>query len=230
MKTPVLLIIVILLSACTVSRKSYDEGWQAAEQIKRVVHPELQAILDAAGVTGSILIYDNWKDEYYSNDFDKAGKSQLPASTFKIPHSIIALESGVVEDDSTLFPWDGNARRLTAWEQDLNFKEAQLPISERTQSIARGMFIIESSEKFTLSGKTGLSNTNGNRNGWYVGYIETGDNNGSHGLDIELVEILPVGLHFFATNIDPVGEYDMQMFVKARIDVTGLALKGINAI
>lgn len=51
-------------------------------------------------------------------------KGYLPASTFKIPNSIIALETSVVENDSTLFKWDGEQRSLEAWEQDLIFKDA----------------------------------------------------------------------------------------------------------
>jgi len=48
----------------------------------------------------------------------------MPASTFKIVNSIIALETGVVENDSTMFKWNGEKRRLPIWEQDLTFRDA----------------------------------------------------------------------------------------------------------
>ena len=79
-----------------------------------VVRPDFQQILDSANVVGSILVYDLQTDTAYSNDFSRCEIGFLPASTFKIPNSIIALETGVVENDSTLFKWDGEKRRLPA--------------------------------------------------------------------------------------------------------------------
>ena len=86
--------------------------------------PEFKSLLDSLNLFGSILIYDLKEETYYSNDFEWAAKGQLPASTFKIANSIIALETGIVENDSTLIEWDGSARRLAVWEQDLSLKEA----------------------------------------------------------------------------------------------------------
>ena len=56
---------------------------------KKVIQPEFQNILNAKNVKGSVLIYDFKKETYYSNDFDWATIGFLPASTFKIPNSII---------------------------------------------------------------------------------------------------------------------------------------------
>jgi beta-lactamase class D len=84
------------------------------------------------------LVYDLQNDTAYSNDFSRCDIGFLPASTFKIPNSIIALETGVVEDDSTLFKWDGEKRRLPAWEQDLIFRDAfQFSCVPCYQEIAR---------------------------------------------------------------------------------------------
>ncbi len=103
-----------------------------------VFQSALQTILDSAQVHGTILIHPAHSDTFYSNDFQWAHKGQLPASTYKIPHSIIALETGVVEDDSTLFKWDGEDRWLDSWEQDLVFKDAfQLSCVPCYQEIAR---------------------------------------------------------------------------------------------
>ena len=88
------------------------------------ITPILQEVLEQADVEGSILIYDSAAKTYYSNDFDRCDRGFLPASTFKVPNSIIALETGVIENDSTLFKWDGKKRRLPSWERDLIFKEA----------------------------------------------------------------------------------------------------------
>lgn len=91
---------------------------------RKVVVPQFQKIIDSLKVKGSILIYDVNKNTYYSNDFEWEKEGNIPASTFKIPNSIIALETGVVKNDSTLFKWDGKKRRMKAWEQDLTLKQA----------------------------------------------------------------------------------------------------------
>ena len=85
---------------------------------------EFQLIIDAAQVSGSILIYDLQKNRYYSNNFKWIENAYLPASTFKIPNSIIALETGVVKNDSSVFKWNGEKRNMKIWEQDLIFKDA----------------------------------------------------------------------------------------------------------
>lgn len=41
-----------------------------------------------------------------------------PASTFKIPHALIALDTGVVTDVDALVKWDGKARWLDSWNRD----------------------------------------------------------------------------------------------------------------
>jgi beta-lactamase class D len=41
----------------------------------------------------------------------------LPASTFKVPHALIALETGVVTD-KTVIKWDGTKRDYEAWNRD----------------------------------------------------------------------------------------------------------------
>lgn len=103
-----------------------------------VSRPDFQQIIDTAKVKGSILVYDPQTKTSYSNDFSRCDKGFLPASTFKIVNSIIALETGVVENDSTLFKWNGEKRRLPVWEQDLIFSDAfQVSCVPCYQEIAR---------------------------------------------------------------------------------------------
>lgn len=90
----------------------------------RISSPTLQSIFDNAGVVGAILIYDLSKNTYYSNDFDWAKTGQLPASTFKIPNTIIGLETGVIKDETSIFEWDGKPKRFKNWEQDLTLEDA----------------------------------------------------------------------------------------------------------
>lgn len=83
-----------------------------------------QAIISANQLEGSIAILRTSDNTYFSNDFVWAKKGFIPASTFKIANSIQALENGIVENDSTLFLWDGEPRYLKSWETDLTFRQA----------------------------------------------------------------------------------------------------------
>lgn len=276
------IICTLLAWAFFFSCSDRDEGTEIIPTIElesELVAPNFQAILDSADVLGSILIYDLNNSTYHSNDFKWAKTGLLPASTFKIPNSIIALETGVVEIDSTLFEWDGEDQALSNWEQDLHFSEAfqyscvpcyqevareigllrmkefldtldygnmqvdstnldmfwlqgesrisqfeqidflqrlyrsELPISKRSEIIINRMMIIEENQAYTLSGKTGWSNSNGEDNGWFVGYIDT-----------------QINTYFFATNIEPTPQFEMNRFPQIRRDVTLTAFKQMSVL
>lgn len=110
-----LYIFCIFWTSCTSSKLN---------KTKEVIYPTFTKILTKYQVTGTIVIYDQSRDIYYSNDFEWANTGFLPASTFKIPNSIISLELGVMASDSTIIPWDGQKRYLPLWEQDLMLRDA----------------------------------------------------------------------------------------------------------
>jgi beta-lactamase class D len=78
-----------------------------------------------AGTAGTFVGYK--VDDYMiiASDADRSGEARLPASTFKIPNSLIALELGVVQDpDKDVFPWDGVTRPIEAWNRDHTMRSA----------------------------------------------------------------------------------------------------------
>ncbi|APQ18073.1 class D beta-lactamase [Maribacter hydrothermalis] len=116
---------VILLLLCFSCKEHNSKATQQVfERDCTVVKSEFQSIIDSSDVIGSILIFDLNKSVYYSNDFKWAKTGKLPASTFKIPNTIVGLETGVIRSDSTIFKWDGEEKWLKAWEQDLVLKDA----------------------------------------------------------------------------------------------------------
>jgi beta-lactamase class D len=48
---------------------------------------------------------------------DECDRRTLPASTFKIPHALIALDTGVVTESTTM-KWDGTKQDFPVWERD----------------------------------------------------------------------------------------------------------------
>ena len=117
------LLIIFSVFGCQNTTKSTEVDNTETIVIKEVV-PALQQILDSANVKGSILIYDPTNTIYYSNDFERANTAYLPASTFKIPNSIVALELGNADDENTILKWDGIKRKSVNWNQDLSLADA----------------------------------------------------------------------------------------------------------
>lgn len=77
------------------------------------------------GTSGTFVGYK--VDDYLivASDKERSGEGKLPASTFKIPNSLIALETGAVADpDKDLFPWDGVKRPIEAWNKDHTLRSA----------------------------------------------------------------------------------------------------------
>ena len=65
------------------------------------------------------------KDRMVMTDESRARIGFLPASTFKIPHALIALETGVVADvDKEVIRWDGVPREIEEWNRDHTLRSA----------------------------------------------------------------------------------------------------------
>jgi len=77
------------------------------------------------GTEGTFVGYK--VDDYLviASDKVRSGEARLPASTFKVPNSLIALETGVVEDpDKDVFKWDVVKRPIEAWNKDHTLRTA----------------------------------------------------------------------------------------------------------
>jgi len=85
---------------------------------------ELRSHFEREHVTGGIALLDTASGELSCSDVARCQASYLPASTFKIANTIIALETGVVEDAETVLPWDGTPRELEDWNAKLTLREA----------------------------------------------------------------------------------------------------------
>ena len=83
----------------------------------------LKGIFDKYGLTGTILIFDPTTGRSFGYNPARWDSGYLPASTFKIPNSLIGLETGVI-DTGYIFKWDGKKRRLPQWNKDLTLRDA----------------------------------------------------------------------------------------------------------
>lgn len=199
--------------------------------------------------TGAFVLYDLNNDHYIRYNPERCSKRFLPASTFKIMNSLIALETGVVPDEDHVIKWDGTEYPIPEWNQDHSLRTAMkysvvwyheelarrtgrekmryyldtvgygntdssgpevafwltgalrisadeqleflkrlyrndLPFSERSMDIVKEIMLLEKTDDYQLSGKTGSGQLDGTYIGWFVGFVEEGGN-----------------VYFFAANI-----------------------------
>lgn len=205
-----------------------------------ILAPGLPGLFHDAGQTGVVAFASGEEGRVIVSDLERAKQAFPPASTFKIPNTVIALETGVVQSlDEPVFEWDGAMRAMggkpvEAWNRDQTLREAfrnstvwvyqeiarkvgpermarlvdafdygnrtigeidrfwldgplaitaleeidflrrlhagKLPVSARAQALAREALLLETTEAYVLSGKTGWAFEH--KIGWFVGWIE----------------------------------------------------------
>ncbi|HEX8266055.1 MAG TPA: class D beta-lactamase [Pyrinomonadaceae bacterium] len=229
---------------------------------------------DRANVSGGAYIYDLRRNRFLVYDRERLDKGFVPASTSKIVHSLIFLETGAVKDENEMLKWDGQKRWVDAWNQDHNLRSAfkvsaawvyhdlskrigretmqhyydltnygnrstdgfgeiywvkgnlrvtpreqiaflrrlyqnRLPFSERTVALVKDLMIGEKTDKYVLRAKTGWSQDYTPQVGWYVGYIERGQD-----------------VYFFATELDMKKDAD----APKRIEITKNIFRDLKII
>lgn len=102
------------------------------------VRDDLRQVFSDAGVTGTFALLDVREHRLTVVDRKRAETRAVPASTFKIPHSLIALETGAVRDVDEVVPYGGKPQPFPQWERDMSLREA-LPASNAAiyQELAR---------------------------------------------------------------------------------------------
>ena len=213
----------------------------AAEQFR--IAPELNQGFRALGTHGVFVLYDEQAQRWTVSDARRAYQAFRPASTYKIPNTLIALEAGVAQDEAQVFKWDGQKRWNEDWNQDQTlqtafrfsavwvhqeiarkvgaeglqsrlwawrygnavagprhdsywldgdlritavqqveflrrFAEHRLPISERTETLARRVFLREETPGWRLFAKTGWDGSGPVELGWFVGWTERRNGSG----------------------------------------------------
>lgn len=85
---------------------------------------DLSALFKKQGTPGTFVLFDIAAERIAVVDRDRAEQRFVPASTFKIANSLIALETGVVKDETEVIPYGGQPQPVKAWEKDMDLREA----------------------------------------------------------------------------------------------------------
>lgn len=98
--------------------------------IGSVLHAQVQEVgsvtklIDDSGFEGSFLAYDLHADRFRAGHSERISKALIPASTFKIFSALVALETAVVFDNSSVIKWDGVIRNRPELNSDLTLEDA----------------------------------------------------------------------------------------------------------
>ena len=112
-------ILILLLSTFFLITQAYA---QSSPQERK----DWKKFFDQFQAKGTILVLDERGAVPAQFVFDHARAMQRysPASTFKIPHTLFALDAGVVRDEFQVFAWDGVKRGFAGHNQDQNLRSA----------------------------------------------------------------------------------------------------------
>jgi beta-lactamase class D len=240
-----------------------------------VMRDDLRNAFKEIGTDGTFVMLDMKKNRVTVVNGERHTKGFLPASTFKIPNALIALETGVIKDaNHPVFKWDGTKREFEAWNKDhtpasafkasavwvfqeiarqitdtrmrvyvsqfgygnrniggnedsfwldgrlrisalqeVEFLErfyiGKLPANPKSVEIVKEMMFLEKIGNATLRGKTGWIPSGENKIGWFVGWVERGDE-----------------AYIFALNLDP----NEEKHVSARTTIAKALLTQLGAL
>jgi len=93
-----------------------------------VARDDLLPAFRERGLSGCFVLVDAQTGGTTLVGAARARQRFVPASTFKIPNSLIAFETGVVRDADEVLPYGGGPVRVPAWGRDMSLREA-MPIS-----------------------------------------------------------------------------------------------------
>lgn len=87
--------------------------------------PEVAGLFRSAGVKGTFVLHDVTAQKHVGCNVNRAEERFVPASTFKIPNSLIGLSVGAVKSVDEVLPYRGHPKPFTkAWEKDMGLREA----------------------------------------------------------------------------------------------------------
>lgn len=75
---------------------------------------------------GTIVIADHRTNSaaLHVHNPSRASSRLSPASTFKIPHTLFALDTGLIQSTTHVIPWDKTQRAFAAWNKDQTLRSA----------------------------------------------------------------------------------------------------------
>lgn len=123
MKLFLFLTLLIVVSGCTHESGKRQLGGNLSFNYSKFEEITAQEF-ESYGVKGCFIVHDVTHDKSWVFNTERANQQFLAASTFKILHSMIALECEVVRDETEMIHWDRVQRSVGSWNEDHNMSSA----------------------------------------------------------------------------------------------------------
>lgn len=91
---------------------------------QKVSERNFKSQFEKYGVDGCFVLYNMADNEFIRYNADLCDSGYIPASTFKIPHSVIALEEGIILDTSQVIIWNGHKWPNESWNRHQTLRSA----------------------------------------------------------------------------------------------------------
>ena len=91
---------------------------------QKVTNMDFKSYFDKYGVNGCFVLFNQKDNEFIRYNSSICDSGYIPASTFKIPNSLIALEEVIIKDTNQIIKWDGHVWPNKEWNQDQTLKTA----------------------------------------------------------------------------------------------------------
>ena len=98
----VCLAFLLLTTACAQAQKVVVQPIDKERRIEK--SPDFSRFFQST--TGAIVLYDVKNNRYLRHNEKRCAVRYTPASTFKVPNALIAVETGAVKDAETVMVWD----------------------------------------------------------------------------------------------------------------------------
>ena len=111
-RTAIIITLLFLFPYVVITSQTFEE------------HPEFGKYFKERNIDGCFLLYDLKQNKYSGYNLKRTDSAFIPASTFKIFNSLVALETGVIKDENEIIKWDSVDRGNEQWNKDNNLRSA----------------------------------------------------------------------------------------------------------
>ena len=96
--------------------------WRAMAATR--IDPALDRVFEDHGLSGCFVAMDAETGRLTLSDAVRCRIAHVPASSFKIANSLIALDTGAVHDEAEIIPYGGGPQPIAAWAHDMSMRDA----------------------------------------------------------------------------------------------------------
>lgn len=89
-----------------------------------ITNSKINDVFSGTSLSGTFVLYDAEIDRFTVYNRKRAETRFIPASTFKIPNTLIGLSTGAVSGIGEVFPYNGEEAWLPVWKHDMELREA----------------------------------------------------------------------------------------------------------